>query len=121
MKIDSASTVPVDPFRIENAGVGSVAISQAPTAPKTEAPAKSLQKETRSAEEIRKDLNAINEQLKTMNRSIQFSIDDKSNEVVVKIVDRDTGEVVRQIPPESVVKLRDSMADMAGLIVEKKV
>jgi uncharacterized FlaG/YvyC family protein len=39
----------------------------------------------------------------------------------VRIVDRDSGEVIRQIPPESIVRLRDSMKDMSGLFVEKKI
>ena len=123
MKIESVSTASVDSFRIESAGVGSVAISQASTnrVNAVEQPRKIFQKETRSAEEIHKDLEMINEQLKSSNSSIQFSIDDKSNEIIVRIVDRDTGEVIRQIPPESIVRPRDSMRDMSGLFVEKKI
>ena len=123
MKIESTSTVSVDPVRIENTGVVSVAISQASTNRDNgvEHPRKVLQKETRSAEEIHKDLEMINEQLKSSNSSIQFSVDDKSNDVIVRIVDRDSGEVIRQIPPESIVRLRDSMKDMSGLFVEKKI
>jgi flagellar protein FlaG len=123
MKIESTSTVPVDPVRIESTGVGFVAISQASTNRDNaiEQPRKVLQKETRSAEEIHKDLEMINEQLKSANSSIQFSVDDKSNEVIVRIVDRDSGEVIRQIPPESIVRLRERMKDMSGLFVEKKV
>lgn len=123
MKIESTSTVPVDPVRIESPGVVSVVISQASTNRDNgvEQPRKVLQKETRSAEEIHKDLEMINEQLKSSNSSIQFSVDDKSNDVIVRIVDRDSGEVIRQIPPESIVRLRDSMKDMSGLFVEKKI
>jgi len=123
MKIESTSTVPVDPVRIESTGVGSVAIPQASTnrSGVVEQPRKVLQKETRSAEEIHKDLAMINEQLKSLNSSIQFSVDDKANEVIVRIVDRDTGEVIRQIPPESIVRLRESLKEMSGLFVEKKV
>jgi len=123
MKIESTSTVPVDPVRIESPGVVSVVISQASTNRDNgvEHPRKVLQKETRSAEEIHKDLEMINEQLKSSNSSIQFSVDDKSNDVIVRIVDRDSGEVIRQIPPESIVRLRDSMKDMSGLFVEKKI
>ena len=123
MKIESTSTVPVDPVRIESTGVVSVVISQASTNRDNgvEQPRKVLQKETRSAEEIHKDLEMINEQLKSSNSSIQFSVDDKSNDVIVRIVDRDSGEVIRQIPPESIVRLRDSMKDMSGLFVEKKI
>jgi flagellar protein FlaG len=123
MKIESTSTVSVDPVRIESTGVVSVAISQASTNRDNgvEQPRKVLQKETRSAEEIHKDLEMINEQLKSSNSSIQFSVDDKSNDVIVRIVDRDSGEVIRQIPPESIVRLRDSMKDMSGLFIEKKI
>ena len=63
----------------------------------------------------------INEQLKSSNSSLQFIVDDKSNDVIVRIIDRDSGEVIRQIPPESIVRLRDSMKDMSGLFVEKKI
>jgi flagellar protein FlaG len=108
---------------MESTGVGSVANAQASTNRDraVQLPHKSLQKETRSAEQIHKDLDVINEQLKSLNTSIQFSIDDKSDEVVVRIVDKESGEVIRQIPPESIVRLRDSLKDMSGLIVEKKV
>lgn len=121
MKINNISTVPVDPVRIENTGVGSVAIAQASTTRgrEVETPRKSVQKETRSAEEIQKDVSVINDQLKTLNRAVQFSIDDKSKTVVARIVDTETGEVIRQIPPENIVRLRDN--DMTGLIVGKKV
>jgi len=123
MKIESTSTVPVDVVRMESTGVGSVANAQASTNRDraVQLPHKSLQKETRSAEQIHKDLDVINEQLKSLNTSIQFSIDDASDEVVVRIVDKESGEVIRQIPPESIVRLRDSLKDMSGLIVEKKV
>jgi len=122
MKIDNVSTVSVDPVMTDNTGVGSVAISQAPAPQvKNDLPTNSLQKVTRSTEEIKKDLDAVNDQLKAMNRSIQFSIDNTTNEVIVKIVDQNTGEVIRQIPPENMVKIRDSLANMTGLIVEKKV
>jgi len=123
MKIESTSTVSVDPVRIENTGVVSVAISQASTNRDNgvEQPRKVLQKETRSAEEIHKDLEMINEQLKSSNSSLQFIVNDKSNDVIVRIIDRDSGEVIRQIPPESIVRLRDSMKDMSGLFVEKKI
>jgi len=121
MKIENVSTVPVDPVRIESTGVGSVAIAQASTARgrEVETPRKSVQKETRSAEEIQKDISAINDQLKTLNRAVRFSVDEKSKTVVAKIVDIETGEVIREIPPENIVRLRDN--DMTGLLIGKKV
>jgi len=56
-----------------------------------------------------------------MNRSIRFSIDDSSKDVVVKVVDKDTGEVIKQFPPEQVLKLRERLSEMSGLLVEGQV
>ena len=133
MKIESINTKTADPVRIVSSGVGSEAIAQASTSRNKEVsqPHRALQKETlsaagikkekQSAEEIKKDLDVINSQLKIMNRSIQFSIDDSSHDIVVKVVDKESGEVIRQLPPESAIRLREHMAEAAGLIVEEEV
>ncbi|OQC24905.1 MAG: flagellar protein FlaG [Deltaproteobacteria bacterium ADurb.Bin072] len=63
----------------------------------------------------------MNTQLNIMNRSIQFSIDESSRDIVVRVVDKDTGEVIREVPPESIQKLREKMAELTGLLVEEEV
>jgi len=73
------------------------------------------------AEETKEALNDLNEQLKRMNRTIRFSIDEELQDVVVKVVDKSSGEIVSQIPPEGVLRLRERIRDMAGLLIEKKV
>lgn len=73
------------------------------------------------AEDLGKELKKLNDQMEFMNRSIQFSIDDESDNVVVKIIDKSSGEVISQIPPEEILKLRERMREMAGLLVEKTV
>lgn len=72
-------------------------------------------------EETKEVLNDLNEQLKRMNRTIRFSIDEELQDVVVKVVDKSNGEVVSQIPPEGVLRLRERIRDMAGLLIKKKV
>jgi flagellar protein FlaG len=47
---------------------------------------------------------------------LQFSVDDKSGETMIKVVDSKTDEVVRQIPSEEVVRLRQRLEDVAGVI-----
>jgi flagellar protein FlaG len=123
MKIESFSTVPVDAFRMDSAGVGSVVAAKASQSSDKEVDPtqKSFQKEKRSAEEIRKDIDAINVQLSTMNRSIQFNIDESTHDVVVSVVDKESGEVIRQLPPESLLRLREHMTELSGLIVEENV
>ncbi len=120
MKIDSLSAVPIDPFRMVIAGGGSPAIAQASQDTSGEQAQKVLQKEEPSAEEIKQNLDAINTQLRSMNISIQFTIDGTTNDVVVKIVDDDTGKVIRQIPPDDVLRIREHLKEMSGLLVKGK-
>ena len=63
----------------------------------------------------------MNDQLKSMNRSIRFSIDENTNDIVVRVVDENTGDVIMEIPPEEVLKLRERLSEMSGLLVEKQV
>lgn len=123
MKIESTSTVPIDPFRIASVGVESPAITQTSSNRDREVsqPRQSLQKEKPSAEEIQKDLDAMNSHLESMNMSIQFNVDKGSKDIVIKIVDRNSGEVIRQIPSDEVLRLREHMTEMAGLIVQETV
>jgi uncharacterized FlaG/YvyC family protein len=123
MKIESVSTVPIDPVRIANVGVGSQAITRTSSNRSTEVtqPRESFQKNKPSAEEIQKDVDAINVQLESMNMSIQFSVDKGSNDIVIKIVDKSNGEVIGQIPSEELLRLRENMTEMAGLLVKETV
>lgn len=63
----------------------------------------------------------MNSHLESMNMSIQFNVDKGSKDIVIKIVDRNSGEVIRQIPSDEVLRLREHMTEMAGLIVQETV
>ncbi len=123
MKIESVSTVPIDFVRVANIGVGSPAITRTSSNRDTEVtqPQQSLQKDKPSAEEIQKNVEAINVQLESMNMSIQFSVDTGSKDMVIKIVDKNSGEVIRQIPSAEMLRLRENMTEMAGLILKETV
>jgi uncharacterized FlaG/YvyC family protein len=123
MKIESISNVPIDPVRIANIGVGSPAITRTSSNRNMEVtqPREPLQKDKPSAEEIQKDVEAINVQLESMNTSIQFSVDKGSNDIVIKIVDKSNGEIIGQIPSEELLRLRENMTEMAGLLVKETV
>jgi flagellar protein FlaG len=64
------------------------------------------------------DLNKLAQQ---MHRELRFSVDDESGEMVVKVIDKETDEVLRQIPSEEILVLRKRMADAAGVIFSDSV
>lgn len=52
--------------------------------------------------------------------NLGFSIDRKINTHVVVVTDKTTGEVVRQIPNEVVIRVAHNIADLKGLLFDKK-
>ena len=50
--------------------------------------------------------------------SVRFENDIEAGEMVVKIVDRNTDEVIRQIPPEELRELAEQLKDLRGNIVD---
>ena len=55
-----------------------------------------------------------NQLMQTVNRNLQFKVDDATKEVVVKIVDSESGEVVRQIPTEEMLEFVKHLQQMQG-------
>ena len=52
---------------------------------------------------------------------LKFEIDRDINMIIVKIKDKDTGELIRQIPPEVVVKLARALDEFLGLLMDERV
>jgi len=50
----------------------------------------------------------------------RFSIHKQTHEISVKVIDKDKGEVIREIPPEKVLDMVAKMWEMAGIIVDER-
>jgi len=72
-------------------------------------------------EDILKDFKKKLEKLKLIFRGeAEFSIDRDTNMVIVKIKDKETGEIIRQIPPEVVLKIAKSIEEFLGLLLDER-
>ncbi|WP_163035346.1 flagellar protein FlaG, partial [Pseudomonas viridiflava] len=56
----------------------------------------------------------------TVKRNLEFSIDEESGKVIVKVIASDSGEIVRQIPNAEILKLADSLSDANSLLFRAK-
>lgn len=55
-----------------------------------------------------------------MGTNLQFSIDNSSEDVVVKITAKDSGELIRQFPSEAILQLRNQLNDLVGTLFDGK-
>jgi flagellar protein FlaG len=73
------------------------------------------------SDEVRKAASQVNEALKgTASSDLQFSVEGENKDVVVRVVDSQTKEVIRQIPSEQMVAISKAMDNLSGLLVQQK-
>jgi flagellar protein FlaG len=74
------------------------------------------------AEAMRKNLQAaiehLNKQLASSGRNLGFTMDDVLNRPIVKVTNTQTGEVVRQIPSDAVIKVAHTLEELKGLLYD---
>jgi flagellar protein FlaG len=66
-------------------------------------------------------VDTLNEYMDELQTDLGFSIHDKTNQVIVSVTNRKTDELIRQIPAEELVTIREKMAELTGLILNKVV
>lgn len=66
-------------------------------------------------------LSQINQTMETFHTELRFTTHEASGETIVKVVKSETGEVIREIPPEYVLKIVAYVKEMLGLLLDKLV
>ncbi|WP_042880081.1 flagellar protein FlaG [Cupriavidus necator] len=64
-------------------------------------------------------LERLTEALRTASVSVQFEIESSSHRVITKVMDKASGEVIRQIPTEELLRISDAMTQLQGLFVNQ--
>lgn len=70
----------------------------------------------RLRENLRQAIEEINHKLLSGGRNLGISMDEVLNTPVVKVMNTQTGEVVRQIPSEAVLKVAHTLEELKGLL-----
>lgn len=54
-------------------------------------------------------------------RRFEFSIHDETKQIMVKIIDVNTDEVIRELPPEKILDMVAAIWEVAGILVDRKI
>ena len=74
-----------------------------------------------SLDQLKEAVKATNDFVNLVNNSVEFSLDDDTGATVVKVIDKETKEVVRQIPSEEMLAIAKALDTVQGLLVRQKV
>lgn len=82
--------------------------------------AKQADSEPLARESLDSAVASISSFVQGVQRNLDFSIDESSGEVVVKVTDRDSGEVIRQLPSEEALRLSEQLESLRSLMFETR-
>jgi flagellar protein FlaG len=71
--------------------------------------------------ELQGQVSDVLSRLQMVQRDLDFNIDDSTGKVVVKVIDSESGKLVRQIPSEELLELAERFEEMRSLMQEIKV
>ena len=83
--------------------------------------AKVIDKEVLTPEQLQKVAQQLQDFVGDMNRGLEFSVDKDSGRDVIKVIDKASGDLVKQFPSEEVLNLVAKLSDMVGGFIDAKV
>ena len=65
-------------------------------------------------------VNKINKSLQAAGQGVEFSVDDDSKRLVVKVVDQETREVLRQMPSVEALEIAKALDRAKGMLIKQE-
>lgn len=69
-------------------------------------------------EQVEEAVDRLNENAQMVSRDLEFEVSDQSGRIIVTVKDSATDEVIRQIPPEKLMAVAESLEEVRGLLFE---
>ena len=68
-------------------------------------------------EAVSQAVQNLNDRVQNVQRNLEFTIDELSGNTVISVIDSETEEVIRQIPPETVLNAAKNLQRLEGLLI----
>lgn len=109
-----------------SSGSGDVVAEQRATAQPAAAPVEMPTRAVRPANEVvdaqllSRSVDKLNQAVKMIESNIQFTVDEETGLDVVKVVDSETDEVIRQFPSEEIIEIAKALDKFQGMLLRDK-
>ena len=71
-------------------------------------------------DQLKKMIEEMNRKINNSNEIAMFGIHEDTNRVMIKIMDKDTKEVIKEFPPEKTLDMIAKLWEMAGILVDER-
>jgi flagellar protein FlaG len=73
-----------------------------------------------SAEALQEKVAQLNDHMQNLSRQLHFQVDENSGDTFVQVIDSETDKVVRQIPSQDVIDVRNAIEKYKGILLKEK-
>jgi flagellar protein FlaG len=73
-----------------------------------------------SVEQVKRAVQEINKALQASSQSVEFSVDEESAHTIVRVVDQNTKEIIRQMPSQEALDIARALDKVQGLLIRQK-
>lgn len=71
-------------------------------------------------EHLKKMIAEMNKKINNSNEEAVFGVHEETNRIMIKILDKDTKEVIKEFPPEKTLDMIAKLWEMAGILVDER-
>ncbi|MCM3750198.1 flagellar protein FlaG [Paenibacillus pasadenensis] len=69
-------------------------------------------------------IKAVDRAIKAMegpHTSVEFSVHKETNSIMIKVINKETNEVIREVPPEKTLDVAAQLMEIAGLLIDHRI
>ena len=74
----------------------------------------------RFAERVDRSIDTLNKRMEELGRAVRFSKNREFDREIITVVNPDSGDIVRQIPPEYAIRVSEGLKSLRGLLFDDK-
>lgn len=71
-------------------------------------------------EQIKKAVEDVNKKITNQNSELQFGIHEGTNRITIKVIDKETKKVIKELPPEKTLDMIAKAWELAGIMVDER-
>lgn len=69
-----------------------------------------------TSRDVKEVLESFQDLSNTIQTKLNFTVHEENNEIVIKVIDKESNKLIRQFPSDEMLNLQDKMRDMAGFL-----
>lgn len=69
---------------------------------------------------IKKNIEEASGNIEIGNKRLEFSIHKETNQIMIKVIDNNTHQLIREVPPEKILDIMAKMMEVSGNIIDKR-